>query len=507
VDEDGRPLPEEALRRYFDPLPQAVLVMDLEDRIRYANGAARRLLENPGTPLEGQWLEAACPSLWRQLQGLSPLPPRGEAGTPVVVERPGTPPRAFLAVEDPLGDGRGRVLWLLATSAAQTLVRDYDRIRDQFLTLTEQSNDVIFLLERDFSVSYVNPAFRTVTGHEPGDFLGRTLNPSDFLPPDEIRRFRLLGTARILREGIQNKLVRVQKKDGTFFWSLLTFAPSRRPGRPPNYLGILRDVSEFYRTREQLQKQHVELKRTVARLEDSTRLQEQFLANVTHELRTPLTAILIAAETLKAHTAPLGPGPARSLELLHRNARQLLETINDLLDLAKLKRGAFEVKEKEVDLRAFLGGLAEETEPLFHQKSLSLAVEVHPDLPPTLWTDPDLLRRILVNLLGNAAKFTRQGGAVLRASAREGRLLLRLSDTGPGIPPEELSRVFEEFRQADGSDSRRHPGTGLGLSIAERCARLLDGTIEVESVLGKGSTFTVVLPLRQFPAALPGQEG
>lgn len=505
--EDGRAFLEEALRRYFEPLPQAVLVVDHEDRIRFANATARRLLETAGTPLEGLRLEAACPSLWRQLRGQSPLPRRSEAGTPVVVERPGAPPRAYLAVEDPLGDGRGRVLWLLATSAAQTLVRDFDRIRDQFLTLTEQSNDVIFVLERDLSVSYVNPAFRTVTGHDPADFLGRPLNPSEFLPPDEIRRFRLLGTARILREGIQNKMVRVQKKSGGFFWSLLTFAPSRRPGRPPTYLGILRDVSEFYRTREQLQKQHSELKRTVARLEDSTRLQEQFLANVTHELRTPLTAILIAAEALKAHSPTLGTGPARHLELLHRNARQLLETINDLLDLAKLKRGGFEVKEKEVDLRAFLRGLVEETEPLFHQKGLSLALEVAPDLPPTLWTDPELLRRILVNLLGNAAKFTREGGAALRALAQEGRLFLRLSDTGPGIPPEEISRVFEEFRQADGSDSRRHPGTGLGLSIADRCARLLDGTIRVESVLGKGSTFTVVLPLRQFPSALPGPEG
>lgn len=507
MSEGERGLPEEPLRRYFDPLPQAVLVLDLEDRIRFANGAARRLLEPAETPIEGLPLEKACPHLWKQIRGLSPLPSTPEAGTPVVLDRPATGPRAFLALEDPLGDGRGRVLWLLAASASQSLARDYDRIRDQFLTLTEHSNDVIFVLERDLTVSYVNPAFRTATGHEPSDFLGRPLNPSDFLPPDEIRRFRLLGTSRILREGIQNKLVRIQKKNGAFFWSLLTFSPSRRPGLPPAYLGILRDVSEFYRTREQLQKQHTELKRTVARLEDSTRIQEQFLANVTHELRTPLTAILIAAEALEAHAAPLGPGPRRHLELLHRNARQLLDTINDLLDLAKLKRGAFEVKEKEVDLRSFLRGLVEETEPLFVQKGLSLNLKVAEDLPPTLWTDPELLRRILVNLLGNAAKFTRLGGAELCACPREGRLLLRVSDTGSGIPPEEISRIFEEFRQADGSDSRRYPGTGLGLSIADRCARLLDGFIEAESALGKGSTFTVVLPLRLFPSALPGQEG
>lgn len=507
MDENARPFPEEALRRYFEPLSQAVLVLDPTDRIGYANGTARRLLETSGTHLEGHPLEAACPTLWRQLRGPSVAPRGGETGTPVVVDRPGTPPRVFLAVEDPLGDGRGRVLWLLATSAAETLVRDFDRIRDQFLTLTERSNDVIFVLERDLSISYLNPAFRTVTGHAPNDFLGRPLNPADFIPPDEIRRFRLLGTARILREGIQNKLVRIQKKNGTFFWSLLTFAPTRRPGRPPDYLGILRDVSEFYGTREQLQKQHAELKNTVARLEDAKRLQEQFLANVTHELRTPLTAILIAAEALMARADSLGPGPARHLDLLYRNARQLLETINDLLELAKLKRGGFAVKEKEVDLRTFLRGLVEETEPLFHQKGLSLTLEVAPDLPASLWTDPDLLRRILVNLLGNAAKFTREGGAVLHVSLREGRLALRLTDTGPGIPPQDISRIFEEFRQLDGSDSRRHPGTGLGLSIADRCARLLDGTIEVKSVLGKGSTFTVVLPFRQFPSALPGPEG
>jgi PAS domain S-box-containing protein len=490
------------LERFLAGIPQAVLALDPQGRVLFVNPSAARILDAPAGELAGRTLEEVWPGLDRALRERLPGTLAGVDGIPVARDVSGEF-RTFLALEDPLPseDGTivGTAVWLLAPPAPDALVRENLRLRDQFRTLTDQSTDVIFVLARDLRVEYVNPALRMVLGVEPEEVVGRPLDLQAFLPPDEIRRLRLLGTHRILREGIRNKLVRVLTKSGSTFWGLLTVAPSQTSRRSSTFLGILRDVSEFYRTREQLVRHHAQLKKTVAQLEEANRLQEQFVANVTHELRTPLTTILISAEALERGADPLSPVQGRHLEILHRNARQLLDIIGDMLDLAKLKRAAFTVKERPVEVAAFFTALLDESEPLFAQKGLRLDRKISPDLPPVAWTDPELLRKVLLNLLSNAAKFTREGGAAFAANASDGHLRVEVSDTGRGIPAEEVGRIFEEFRQVDGSDSRRHPGTGLGLSIADRCARLLDGTISVESTPGMGSRFTVVLPLREVP--------
>jgi len=490
------------LERFLAGIPQAILALDPDSRVLFANTSAGRILGSPPEDLAGVPLEKVWPGLLRALRERLPGTLPGVDGVPVERSVSGQL-RTFLALEDPLpddgGGSAGRVIWLLAPSASEALVRENLRLRDQFRTLTDQSTDVIFVLSRDLKVEYVNPALRVVLGVDPEEVVGRPLDLQAFLPPDEIRRLRLVGTHRILREGIRNKLVRVLSKSGNAFWGLLTVAPSQPSRRSTSFLGILRDVSEFYRTREQLVRHHTQLKKTVAQLEEANRLQEQFVANVTHELRTPLTTILISAESLQRGGGSLTPVQARHLEILLRNARQLLDIIGDMLDLAKLKRAAFTVQERPVEMGAFFTSLLDESEPLFTQKGLRLERVLSEDLPPVAWTDPELLSRILRNLLSNAAKFTREGGATFTAEASDGRLRVEVSDTGRGIPPEETGRIFEEFRQVDGSDSRRHAGTGLGLSIADRCARLLDGAITVESKVGMGSRFTVVLPLREVP--------
>ncbi len=499
------------LERFLGGISQAILALDPGDRILFANAGAIRILGSPSEDLAGASLETVWPGLDRALRERLPGTLPGVDGIPVERDVAGER-RIFLALDDPLpgdeGSTAGRVVRLLAPPAPDALVRENLRLRDQFRTLTDQSTDVIFVLARDLRVEYVNPALRVVLGVEPEEVVGRALDLQAFLPPDEIRRLRLLGTHRILREGIRNKLVRVLTKSGTAFWGLLTVAPSQSSWRSTSFLGILRDVSEFYRTREQLVRHHAQLKKAVAQLEEANRLQEQFVANVTHELRTPLTTILISAEALERGGEPLTSVQARHLEILHRNACQLLEIIGDMLDLAKLKRAAFMVQERPVEVEAFFAALLDESEPLFAQKGLRLERALSSNLPPLAWTDPELLRKVLLNLLSNAAKFTRDGGATFAAEASEGRLRVEVSDTGRGIPPEDIGRIFEEFRQVDGSDSRRHAGTGLGLSIADRCARLLDGDITVESTVGIGSRFTVVLPLREVPPPpiAPGTE-
>ncbi len=248
--------------------------------------------------------------------------------------------------------------------------------------------------------------------------------------------------------------------------------------------------------REQLETKTAALRQSVYKLEESSRLQEQFVANITHELRTPLTTILVTSEVLERYMGPSAPLIQRhQLGLIRKNAKLLGDLINDLLDMAKLKRYQLEPRFREFSLVAFMENLKESMAPLFQNKELSFEVRLAGGLPEKICSDQEMLRKIMANLLSNAYKFTEKGGVVFEARPEGERLFLSVSDTGAGMAKESLARIFDEFRQLDGSDARKHPGTGLGLAIADRMAALLGGRIEVASEAGKGSVFTVVLPL------------
>ncbi len=384
---------------------------------------------------------------------------------------------------------------VLLLDELRTLRASAEDAQEEYRTLLERSSDVIFTLEPTLTVRSVNSSVKTVLGYDPGELIGRKIELPLFLPPDEIRRLRGIGAAAIFKEGIRGKLFRVHRKSDALFWGLLTLSPIHRDGSMRVLLGVLRDVSEFYETREQVEVQHAQLKRTVSQLEEAYRLQEQFVANVTHELRTPLTTILITSEVLERSAMQEWPAAQRRLvELVHKNSKVLLDIINDLLDLAKLKRAGFRLSLQDISLREFLGEQIEEIEPLFAQKNLDLRLDVSPEIPEVFRTDPAILRKVFTNVLSNAFKFTEQGGAIVRAYPAKDTLRISVADTGIGIEPDDIPRIFEEFRQIDGSDSRRYPGTGLGLAIAKHFIKLLGGRLEVESKPRMGSTFTLILP-------------
>ena len=182
------------------------------------------------------------------------------------------------------------------------------------------------------------------------------------------------------------------------------------------------------------------------------------------------------------------------VERLRLSARHLLQLIEEMLSFARLEAGKEEVDLQPVALADVLREVAAIVEPLAEGKSIDFRTEVH-DAPETLRTDPRKLRQVLLNLLGNAVKFTSEGYVELRAARVEGRLMFRVTDTGIGIPEAHLVRLFEAFWQGDGTLHRTAEGTGLGLAIAERYVRMLGGEIQVRSVVGEGSTFTVLLPI------------
>jgi GAF domain-containing protein/anti-sigma regulatory factor (Ser/Thr protein kinase) len=238
-------------------------------------------------------------------------------------------------------------------------------------------------------------------------------------------------------------------------------------------------------------------------LAEASRHKSQFLANMSHELRTPLNAILGYTELILDSIYGEVPEKARAvLERLQANGRHLLGLINDVLDLSKIEAGQLVLSLDEYSLGDVVHGVVSAVEPLAAEKRLAFKAEVAPELP-TGRGDGRRLSQVLLNLVGNAIKFTDKGEVAIRASMTNGAFTVSVCDTGPGIPLVDQAKIFEEFQQADSSITRKKGGTGLGLSIAKRIIEMHGGRIWVESEPGKGSTFHFTLPVRVEAQAGP----
>jgi signal transduction histidine kinase len=222
----------------------------------------------------------------------------------------------------------------------------------------------------------------------------------------------------------------------------------------------------------------------------------QFLANMSHELRTPLNAILGYAELMA--DGLYGELPERAAEVLERvqnNGRHLLALINDVLDLSKIEAGQLTLSLEDYALGEIVQSVVAAAEPLATTKGLKFTAETAPGLPRG-HGDPRRIAQVLLNLAGNAIKFTDAGEVAIRAEAENGRFIVTVRDTGPGIAPEDHAKIFDEFQQVDNSSTRKKGGTGLGLAISKRMVEMQGGTLTVDSELGAGATFRVTLPIR-----------
>jgi len=248
------------------------------------------------------------------------------------------------------------------------------------------------------------------------------------------------------------------------------------------------------RTKE-LEAANQELKIANLKIREADRLKSEFLANMSHELRTPMNAIIGFTRLVRRKSADLLPLRQReNLEKVEISANQLLALINDILDLSKIEAGKMSVNIMPFDLAPLVDTCFATVESMVKGGWVRLLKEVPDDLPEVL-SDQDKLKQIIINLLSNALKFTEEGEVKLSAALEDASLRIAVSDTGTGIPSDALEYIFDEFRQADGSSTRKHGGTGLGLSITKKLTHLLGGTVDVSSVEGEGSTFTVTLPL------------
>jgi len=231
-------------------------------------------------------------------------------------------------------------------------------------------------------------------------------------------------------------------------------------------------------------------------LEVASQHKSQFLANMSHELRTPLNAILGYTELILDDIYGETPAKMRGvLERVQRNGKHLLGLINDVLDLSKIEAGQLTLALADYSLKDVVHSVFVAVESLADEKKLALRIEV-PNNLPTGRGDERRLTQVLLNLVGNAIKFTDQGEVAIKASATNGAYTLSVCDTGPGIAPTDQAKIFEEFQQADSSATKKKGGTGLGLSIARRIIELHGGKIWVESEIGKGATFSINLPVK-----------
>jgi signal transduction histidine kinase len=289
-------------------------------------------------------------------------------------------------------------------------------------------------------------------------------------------------------------------------------------------IGLALVLQHERRQASRLAERSRELERLSSELLRANRMKNDFLANVSHELRTPLNAIVGFVDLLREGVyGDLSPRQIKPVERIEASANHLRHLVDQILDLAKMAAGRLDVHTESLDLRPFILDVASEVESLLNEKSLTLSLVLGGALP-RIRTDPGHLRQILVNLLGNAVKYTNEGSIVIktRVLAREAALSeglpavvaladdsvaswvsIQVIDSGIGIPLAHQERVFEEFEQVDAGPRSDSPnrGTGLGLAISRRLARLLDGELMLSSEPGKGSTFTLWLPLYEPESA------
>jgi signal transduction histidine kinase len=301
---------------------------------------------------------------------------------------------------------------------------------------------------------------------------------------------RVVGPLETLRHGVE----RIRKGDLTARLDLQT----------GDEIEIL--AEEFNEMAAHLRDAYTDLERKVAKrtqalsianakLEEVSQHKSRFLANVNHELRTPVSAIIgYARLIIRATEGQIDSLQRENLQDLLYNAERLLNLINSLLDFAKIEAGKMEVRVETVEVNEIIQGAASTIEPILNGCSIRLIREIAPGLP-TLNTDREKLRQIILNLLDNAAKFTERGEIKISASQQNRSLRLVVSDTGIGIEKKDLDQIFERFHRGDLSTSKKYGGTGLGLAIVKNFVMLLAGEVGAESEVGKGSTFTVTIPL------------
>ncbi len=398
--------------------------------------------------------------------------------------------RWFLSRAEPMRDEAGKILRWFGTNTDVTEARDAEatlrRSEERFRTLISASADLIWTASPEGDMIPPLPTWRAYTGQTESDYVG--WGWLDSVHPEDRDRIRDLWRERLHSRDLFHAEFRLRRRDGEWRYSEARAAPVLAlDGTVREWVGINTDISDRRHAEEAMQ----EAKELA---EAANRAKSQFIANMSHELRTPLSAVIGYSEMLAEEIEDIGQTHLLTdVGKIEASARHLLGLINDVLDLSKIEAGRMTVESVRFDVSAMLDEVVNATGALSAKKGNRFVLEVPTDLG-AMQSDELKIRQCLMNLIGNAAKFTEEGVITLRGR-REGldHIVFEVSDTGIGMSPEQMERLFKRFSQADESTTRQFGGTGLGLAITRAFALRLGGDVTVESQPGRGSTFRITL--------------
>ena len=389
----------------------------------------------------------------------------------------------------PLKDDNGWVYALLGVltditfrkKAEEQLKESEERFRNTF----EQAAVGICHIALSDILIRINRRFCDILGYTQEELLGSTLEQT--IHPED-RAAEQGQLSRLVNREIDNYSIEIRqiRKDGSLVWVNLTKSlVCGRKGEPKYLVGVIEDVTA--------KREALELRRERDLVQAASRAKSEFLANMGHEIRTPMNAVMgLSRLALKSELVPKQRG---YLEKICSASRTLLNIINDILDFSKIEAGKVELEKTELSLHEVLGNISDMHHLKAQEKGLDFKMRLAPELPRKLLGDPLRLTQVLNNLIGNALKFTRRGEVVVAVkpvAQGEGMVAVNfcVQDTGIGITPEQMEKIFTPFTQADSSTTRQYGGTGLGLSISRQLVELMGGELQVQSVPEKGSSFS-----------------
>jgi PAS domain S-box-containing protein len=360
-------------------------------------------------------------------------------------------------------------------------IRKLQKKEEQFRAFFDNAAVGTVQMALDGSFLRVNDRFCQIVGYSREELLGRSVleitHPEDRHHTREA--LREFGSGDISVYRIEKRYLR---KDGHEIWVYLSAGLVHdAEGAPLHLINVVQDITERKRMEQDLL-----MAKQVA--EDASLAKSQFLANMSHELRTPMTVIMGSLELLKKSWA--APEREHLLEMADTSADRLLELIDDLLDISRIEARQLKIEEQPFDLRSCIRQAMEMFASTARRRGLLLHWTVDPQLPEQVSGDPVRLEQVLINLVGNAVKFTRNGEVSVNVVRKAGELVFSVRDTGIGIPADKISDLFRLFTQVDSSLTRTYGGTGLGLAISKELVEMMGGTLEAESDVGKGSIFT-----------------
>lgn len=351
----------------------------------------------------------------------------------------------------------------------------------------------ISLKDLDGRITYVNRKFCDLIERPPHEVVGKT--DFDLYPAELAEKYRA-DDLETIASGKEREKVERHETHGELFHVLVVKSPlTNSDGKVRGIQVLFWDISELKQVEQ-------ELERSNAAAEAGSRAKSEFLANMSHEIRTPMNGVIGMTELLLK--TELSGRQIDFANTIQSSANNLLALLNDILDLSKIEAGKLEIDPHDFHLRDSIGDTLHSLAILAAKKELELTYHIPKEVPDYLKGDSERLRQVIVNLVGNAIKFTQSGeiaiNVILAETIKNDAVLLHFSvrDTGMGIPTDKQSRIFEAFTQADSSTTRSHGGTGLGLAISSQLVRMMGGRIWLESEAGKGSTFHFTIPLEQL---------